>query len=563
MSNTQDMDSSPTAGAYADVKHALEGTFGVKFTVWPVLTASDSLPTDWNDQPGPLLLPCLVELDLYKRVKSRNPVPEIVTLQQDQQLIVMPILDVSTRKVEALATAVYPTHDHGLLLRLARQFYDEQVLRQEVKGLQQENDLFVRQVTEDFEELTFLRSIAESLENSDLTVTMEQMAEQILPKLNGFAHCEYLTLISGDGQLNESSTDGGQCRVGEPLVRVGVTNVDVETCLKLVEKHWTGSRQAVVKNACQANPEFKETPWLRSFVLVPVAKSNHVMGWLLAINRLSGRGEMLNQEGADEEQFGTSEATLLNSAASILGTHATNVGLYRQKEELLVDLVRALVYAIDAKDPYTCGHSERVALYAKQLGEAIGLTEADGRRLVLTGLLHDVGKIAVSDVALQKAGRLTDEEFRVIKTHPEKGWAILQDLDQLRDVLPGVLHHHERWDGKGYPDGLAGEDIPLDARILAVVDSYDAMTSDRVYRAGMSQAKAVGILQDGAGKQWDSQLVNTFLWIMPEILRIRDSYQQRRPPLRKTGTPDAAGDTVTVDALRNLINESQQASQPC
>ena len=142
-------------------------------------------------------------------------------------------------------------------------------------------------------------------------------------------------------------------------------------------------------------------------------------------------------------------------------------------------MVRSLVSALDAKDEYTCGHSERVALYGKILAEQAGYTEEERDRLYLTGLLHDVGKIGVSDAVLKKADKLTDEEFAEIKRHPDEGWAILQDLKQLQYVLPGVLFHHERVDGAGYPDGLAGTEIPKDGRLLAIVDAYDAMTSDR------------------------------------------------------------------------------------
>jgi HD-GYP domain-containing protein (c-di-GMP phosphodiesterase class II) len=125
-------------------------------------------------------------------------------------------------------------------------------------------------------------------------------------------------------------------------------------------------------------------------------------------------------------------------------------------------------------------------------------------------LLHDVGKIGIDDEVLRKPGKLTEAEYEHIKSHAEIGFKILNDIKQLDEVLPVVLHHHEQWDGRGYPQGLAGESIPLLARIVAVADSFDAMGSDRPYRQGMSDEKLDAILRDGSGKQWDAQVVEAF-----------------------------------------------------
>src|SRR5690606_20290161 len=134
-------------------------------------------------------------------------------------------------------------------------------------------------------------------------------------------------------------------------------------------------------------------------------------------------------------------------------------------------------------------HSERVAYMATRLGEAIGLDAETAQRLHIAGLVHDVGKIGVPEAVLCKPGRLTDEEFKLIKLHPEIGHRILRDIPQLADVLPGVLSHHERWDGKGYPHGLAGEEIPMFGRLIAIADSFDAMSSTRTYRSAMPREK--------------------------------------------------------------------------
>lgn len=176
--------------------------------------------------------------------------------------------------------------------------------------------------------------------------------------------------------------------------------------------------------------------------------------------------------------------------------------------------IKALAEAVDAKDEYTRGHSTRVAEYAQGIAETLGLDDGFVELVYTTGTLHDVGKIGVPDSILKKAEKLTDEEFEEIKKHPALGEKIVGQLPTLNDVLPGVRHHHERWDGKGYPDGLSGEEIPLLARILAVADTYDAMTSDRPYRKGMPVETAVRLLREGSGSQFDPNLVEPLVkWL--------------------------------------------------
>jgi hypothetical protein len=243
-------------------------------------------------------------------------------------------------------------------------------------------------------------------------------------------------------------------------------------------------------------------PWIwpevRQFVAVSLCEGPNCFGWLLAINHSTG-GE-----------FGTVEASLLSSVGAILGIHGGNAELYQQQHELFKGVVRALTSAIDAKDPYTCGHSDRVARISVRLAEELECSRAEIDTIYLSGLLHDVGKIGIDDQVLRKPGKLTDAEYEHIKTHTTIGHRILSDIKQLDEVLPVVLHHHEQWNGKGYPSGLAGEEIPLLARIVAVADSFDAMGSDRPYRAGMPDEKLDAIFREGAGEQWDARIVEAF-----------------------------------------------------
>lgn len=173
--------------------------------------------------------------------------------------------------------------------------------------------------------------------------------------------------------------------------------------------------------------------------------------------------------------------------------------------------IKAMAAAVDAKDPYTQGHSQRVSRYAVALGRALNVTAADLERLELAALLHDVGKIAVPDAILKKEERLTEEEFFIIKEHPVTGESMLVGLPYLsKDILPAVRHHHERWDGRGYPDGLAGGAVPPDAAIMAVADSFDAMTSTRTYRPALTSKEAVRRIREGSGTQFAPHVVVAF-----------------------------------------------------
>ena len=173
-------------------------------------------------------------------------------------------------------------------------------------------------------------------------------------------------------------------------------------------------------------------------------------------------------------------------------------------------IIAGMARAVEAKDPYTQGHAERVTAYALALAEAAALPTHIRDLVLRAGPLHDVGKIGVPDGVLGKPGRLTDEEFALVKRHPVIGDEICMPLRSLRRLRPGIRHHHERYDGRGYPDGLAGQEIPLEARVLAIADTFDAMTSTRPYRDGMPVAQALAIIGANEGPQWDPTLTPIF-----------------------------------------------------
>lgn len=235
-------------------------------------------------------------------------------------------------------------------------------------------------------------------------------------------------------------------------------------------------------------------------VVQPVLRDGKAAGYLLC-------GE---KKGLDP-QVSSYDTQALEATAGYVGPFLENAGLYADQSSMFMGTLKALTSAIDAKDPYTCGHSERVAHLSAQLAEALGVERDLVDRIHIAGLVHDVGKIGVPEQVLGKSGRLTDEEFAAIKLHPEIGHRILRDIPLLQDVLPGVLHHHERWDGRGYPLGLAGEAIPRCARIIGLADTFDAMSSNRAYRSAMSREAVLAEIARCAGAQFDPAMVPAFL----------------------------------------------------
>ncbi|MBT4864693.1 MAG: HD-GYP domain-containing protein [Planctomycetaceae bacterium] len=355
------------------------------------------------------------------------------------------------------------------------------------------------QLQQTYEEISLLHSLTH---NMQISRTPLELAEICVDRIESI-----IASVGTAVWIEQDDEDGRSVLVkGDlPFDETGMARLISE-----FELHdWS---RPVVKNNIQGTLLGSDFPGLESLVIVPIAEGSNRSGWILSCNRQDG------------EEFGTVEANLLHSLATILGTHVRNIDLYEQHQELLIGFVRSLVSTLDAKDPYTRGHSERVALIGRRLGEEFNLPEEDLHNIYLSGLLHDIGKIGVDDQILQKPGKLTDEEYRAIQEHPMMGYKILKELRNLHQVLPGVRNHHESYNGKGYPDGLAGEEIPLMARILAVADSFDAMGSDRPYRQGMPTEKIEEIFERGSGEQWDARVINSYFAAREDIRNICESY---------------------------------------
>jgi putative nucleotidyltransferase with HDIG domain len=227
-----------------------------------------------------------------------------------------------------------------------------------------------------------------------------------------------------------------------------------------------------------------------------------------------------------------------------------------ENKQMFMGAVSSLAAAIDAKDPYTRGHSERVANYAERIAQSMGLPEAEVERIRISALMHDVGKIGIEDKILGKAGPLTEEEYEIMKTHPVKGAVIMEQVPQLKEMIPGMKYHHENVDGTGYPEGLKGSQIPLAAKIVSVADTFDAMTTNRPYQKAMEISYVLERMRSFVGKKFDKPVVEALISAYEEG-RIRVSPGQRkvvairpdRPERRETTPPVlGAGSTPQVAA---------------
>jgi len=240
----------------------------------------------------------------------------------------------------------------------------------------------------------------------------------------------------------------------------------------------------------------KSTPEGR---LVPVVM-------ITALNQVEDRVIALEAGADDFMSKPVERSELVARTRSALRLKATYDSL-----ESAERVIYALAAAVEAKDSYTEAHTQRVGLSSRRLGERVGLPESELDALLRGGMIHDIGKIGIPDAILQKPGLLTAKEQREMQRHPELGERIARPLGSATDLLPIIRHHHEAYDGSGYPDGLRGEEIPLAARIVSVCDGFDALTSTRPYRPGRSQREAVEILEQGRGRQWDPDLVDAFV----------------------------------------------------
>ncbi len=362
-------------------------------------------------------------------------------------------------------------------------------------NLQGEVERLAEALTVKFEELTLIHQLSERL---TLGEDSDAICESLLAELGPCIGAETLAIdlvADEESQFDAATFQAGQNREGSWLQTVAQQTID---------RAFQATDKAIARRIAIANEPVETGIQVRA-VVVPIERQGSFLGRMVAVRSMQ------------QPEFGTVEADLMKSTSMMLGAHLINQRQYREMQHMFEGTIQSLVSALDAKDTYTCGHSSRVADLAVELAQRLGFDEDRVATIRMAGILHDIGKIGVEDSVLQKPGKLTDEEFEKIKQHPVLGYEILQGIRQFRKILPAVRHHHESWDGTGYPDGLCGESIPRDAQVLAVADAFDAMTSDRPYRAGMPLDKVISIFQKGRGSQWAADVVDVLL-SCPEVM---------------------------------------------
>lgn len=275
-----------------------------------------------------------------------------------------------------------------------------------------------------------------------------------------------------------------------------------------------------IVNDVSSCPEYvpKNNP-IRNIIVAPVFVRGKIVGVVNVNDRESG-----------ERPFSNRDLQLLVSLARLGGVALENVKLYSEIRELLLALIESLSTAIDAKDSFARGHSQRVAFLTAEIGRRLALPEQELDMLQVAALLHDIGNLAVSEAVLRKEGPLTQRERAQVKEHPALGAAILSPVQQLSAVLPGIMDHHERYDGRGYPRHLKGDEISQQGRVIAIADAYDAMTHERPFRDACAPAEALAEITAEAGAQFDPALVPVFVEVFRELELETEALESHLPP---------------------------------
>lgn len=516
------------AGEIAPLAATLRQVFGTSFSFWSrdtgelshatvhpgsndplrgqlarALTGSE--PQFIQDEESLLVLAIPLSLSTGEEVIATAAFVTRALLPQESPAGAARILGLSDEKA-ALWMSRQSAWPADVLLRLACAAQSQVAAEARTRKLEHEVEKLSNNLATTYEEICLLHGVTQNLRiSADDEHLCRLVLDWLLDCLPAQSIAVQLLPVAREGENTYKA------RTESILLHSGSCPVNNQQFTQLIEQLQlnAGCGPRVMNDRATAGDGWG-FPDIRQLIVVSIAEGERVFGWLAAFN---------HREGGE---FGTVEASLLNSIGAMVGIHAGNRDLYREQNEFLASVVRALTSAIDAKDPYTCGHSDRVARVSVRLAKELGCDPSTLHTLYMAGLLHDIGKIGIDDAVLRKPGKLTDEEFDQIKQHPELGYRILADIRQFASVLPAVLHHHEQWDGRGYPFKLSGEQTPRLARIVAVADAYDAMSSDRPYRKGMDAGKVDEVLRNGAGQQWDPEVVAAFFAARSDIAEMSE-----------------------------------------
>jgi len=334
------------------------------------------------------------------------------------------------------------------------------------------------------------------MKDGDLNTTIKSTLQLAMEITNSEAGCLYMI----DTSLNKSKAVEVNGQLTEELVKAFSK---LKECL---HKEQITRIVEVNKKRRRFNKFFKLDDMLESFIFVPLTVDDDLIGYAVVMHRHDFDN---NHSSSYSTRDQINLKIFAHQAALLLDNIRKNIE--RKKKEFYLKTISSLVAAIDAKDIYTQNHSSRVALITVEFSKILGFTEEMIEIMHYGALLHDIGKIGIADVILNKASNLTDEEFMLIKEHPVKGINILKPMGLKKEMLDIIKYHHERYDGMGYPDKLRGDEIPLSARVVSIVDAWDAMTSNRAYRNQLTDENAIQELIRCKGSQFDAYLVDEFI----------------------------------------------------
>ena len=396
---------------------------------------------------------------------------------------------------------------HILQLRLVAGYAAlaaQNVRLQEIQCLAQERQAMLDQVSEALQK----------------TLDLDTLIAQIFDEVNKALHAQAqsIWLIEGEDEIIS-------CRFATGPGASSVKEVDVSLGEGIVGKTVAEQKSFLITDAQNDERHSRRADLItglttHSLLSVPLVREGKAIGAIQAMNKQESffcvsPDEYRKQNTKSGLIFTADDMEILRAIADIAALAIENARLYADLQISYDTTLNALTAALDCRDKETEGHCRRVSEYAVRLAEEIGMDAPAIRILRRGSLIHDIGKIGVPDAVLHKPGPLTRGEWEVMQKHPQAGWEMLQSIPQLREEVLLVLTHQERWDGKGYPFGLEAEAIPLNARLFAIVDAFDAILSDRPYRKGRPYDDAAAIIAGEAGRQFDPQLVEAFLQIPP------------------------------------------------
>lgn len=483
------------------------------YSVTVVVQGEDAL-LKLRQQPYPivlldLMLPGMHGSRLLQEIKRSFPKTDVIIMTSHASLDTA----IQALRLGAQDYLIKPFDDLDGVIRVIKKTLEKHRLLEENERLFQELKAKTQELGSAVERLSSLNQIGHAMHSIlDLRELLNFFVHQVSNQLQA-ERVSLMLLNKKAGELSINASVGLDERlIREVRVRVGegiagwVVKEGKPLLVVDIEKDPRFQRQT---GRGYDTASFISAPLVLS---VPIKSKDEVLGLINVNNKKNG--------GIFSETDLEFVATLAHQAAIAIENARLFDHLRLRTAELKeanFDSIKALAEALETKDVYTRGHSDRTVVHAEKIAQKLGLSETEIEKVKYAAILHDIGKIGIPEQILNKPAKLSKEEFELMKTHPVKGAEIIKHVKFLIPVVPLVRHDHERWDGKGYPDGLRGEGIPLGSRIVAIVDAYDAMTTDRVYRKAPGKEYVTTELIKNAGTQFDPNLVKLFLPIVDDI----------------------------------------------